>query len=494
MTRIYQHWIDGAEQAPANGQYIARRSPAHGGLLAEFAAGNEQDVDRAVQVAHGLHTAGSWSGLPASERAKLLNKWAELIERDAERLARIEAEEVGKPIVYARGEVLWAAELTRFAASLAWQIPGEAHSHVGENRLGLVTREARGVVGLIVPWNFPLVCLFQKLPYAIAAGCPVVIKPSELTSGTALEVARLAAEAGLPDGLINVVTGTGPVVGERLTRHPRVSMVSFTGSTRVGKQIAASAAQDLTRVALELGGKAANLVFADADLEAALDGVLFGVILNQGEECVAGTRLLIEESVADEFVARLVERAKKVVVGLPLDAKAQIGALIHEEHLASVLNYIRIGQEEGATLVYGGKRLSDGELANGYFVGPTIFCNVKPEQRIFREEIFAPVLAVTTFKTVDEAVVLANDTDYGLGNGVWSKDLDKALGVARRLQSGTVFVNTYLETSVQMPFGGYKQSGYGRENGVDGLLEFMEVKSTFIRMGERTPVLPNTLD
>ncbi|WP_435609741.1 aldehyde dehydrogenase family protein [Pseudomonas knackmussii] len=494
MTRIYKHWINGAEQAPANEQFISRKSPAHGGLLAEFASGNEQDVDRAVAVAHDLHVAGSWSNVPASERAKLLNKWADLIERDADRLAEIEAEEVGKPIGYAKGEVLWSAELTRFAASLAWQIPGEAHSHVGENRLGLVTREARGVVGLIVPWNFPMVCLFQKLPYAIAAGCPVVIKPSELTSGTALEVARLAAEAGLPNGLINVVTGKGSVVGERLTRHPNVSMVSFTGSTRVGKQIAAAASQDLTRVALELGGKAANVVFADADLDAALDGVLFGVILNQGEECVAGTRLLIEESVADEFVARLVERSKKVVVGLPMEAQTQIGALIHEDHLNSVLNYIRIGQEEGATLVYGGKRLTEGELANGYFVGPTIFCNVKPEHRIFREEIFAPVLAVTTFKTLDEAVALANDTDYGLGNGVWSKDLDKALGVAKRLQSGTVFVNTYLETSVQMPFGGYKQSGYGRENGVDGLLEFMEVKSTFIRMGERTPVLPNTVD
>lgn len=494
MTRTYQHWINGAEQAPANEAYIARRSPAHGGLLAEFAAGSEQDVDRAVEVAHALHVAGSWSNVPASERAKLLNRWADLIERDADRLAAIEAEEVGKPIVYAKGEVLWSAELTRFAASLAWQIPGEAHSHLGENRLGLVTREARGVVGLIVPWNFPMVCLFQKLPYAIAAGCPVVIKPSELTSGTALEVARLAAEAGLPNGLINVVTGKGSVVGECLTRHPNVSMVSFTGSTRVGKQIATAASQDLTRVALELGGKAANVVFADADLDAALDGVLFGVILNQGEECVAGTRLLIEESVADEFVARLVERSKKVVVGLPMEADTQIGALIHEDHLNSVLDYIRIGQEEGATLVYGGKRLAEGELANGYFVGPTIFCNVKPEHRIFREEIFAPVLAVTTFKTLDEAVALANDTDYGLGNGVWSKDLDKALGVARRLQSGTVFVNTYLETSVQMPFGGYKQSGYGRENGVDGLLEFMEVKSTFIRMGERTPVLPNTVD
>ncbi|EJT86057.1 aldehyde dehydrogenase [Pseudomonas putida S11] len=392
-----------------------------------------------------------------------------------------------------RVEVLWSAELTRYAASLAWNIQGEAYSHLGDNKLGLVTHEARGVVGLIVPWNFPMVCLFQKLPYALAAGCPVVIKPSELTSGTALEVAKLAAEAGFPAGLINVVTGTGAQVGDRLTRHPDVSMISFTGSTRVGKQIAATAASDLTRVALELGGKAANVVFADADLDAALDGVLFGVILNQGEECVAGTRLLIEESVAEEFVAKLIERSKRVVVGLPLDAETQVGALIHAQHMESVLNYIEIGKQEGARLVYGGDRLTANGLDKGYFVGPTIFTEVKPEHRIFREEIFGPVLTVTTFKTVEEAITLANDTEYGLGNGLWTKDVDKAIKVSQKLQSGTVFVNTYLETSPQLPFGGFKKSGYGRENGVDGLREFMETKSTFIKMGERAPVLPNTV-
>ncbi|NIE75926.1 aldehyde dehydrogenase family protein [Pantoea sp. Ap-967] len=493
-VRQYDHWINGATYAPAESKYVERTSPAHGELLAKFAAGTEADVDAAVLVAKTLHDSGAWSSVPGSERAKLLGKLADLIERDADRLALIEAEEVGKPVVYAKGEVLWSAELTRYAASLAWNIQGEAYSHLGDNKLGLVTHEARGVVGLIVPWNFPMVCLFQKLPYALAAGCPVVIKPSELTSGTALEVAKLAAEAGFPAGLINVVTGTGAQVGDRLTRHPDVSMISFTGSTRVGKQIAATAASDLTRVALELGGKAANVVFADADLDAALDGVLFGVILNQGEECVAGTRLLIEESVAEEFVTKLIERSKRVVVGLPLDAETQVGALIHAQHMESVLNYIEIGKQEGARLVYGGDRLTANGLDKGYFVGPTIFTDVKPEHRIFREEIFGPVLTVTTFKTVDEAITLANDTEYGLGNGLWTKDVDKAIKVSQRLQSGTVFVNTYLETSPQLPFGGFKKSGYGRENGVDGLREFMETKSTFIKMGERAPVLPNTVD
>lgn len=492
-VRQYDHWINGAESAPASQRHVERASPAHGALLARFAAGNAADVDTAVAAARQLHEAGTWTALPGSERARLLGRLADLIERDADRLAVIEAEEVGKPIGYAKGEVLWSAELTRYAASLAWNIQGEAWSHLGDNKLGLVTHEARGVVGLIVPWNFPMVCLFQKLPYALAAGCPVVIKPSELTSGTALEIARLAAEAGFPAGLINVVTGTGADVGDRLTRHPDVSMISFTGSTRVGKQIAATAAEDLTRVALELGGKAANVVFADADLDAALDGVLFGVILNQGEECVAGTRLLIEASVADDFVARLIERSRRVVVGLPLDAETQVGALIHAQHLESVLNYIEIGKQEGARLVYGGERLTDNGLDKGFFVGPTIFTEVRPEHRIFREEIFGPVLTVTTFDTVEQAITLANDTEYGLGNGLWTKDVDKALKLSQKLQSGTVFVNTYLETSPQLPFGGFKKSGYGRENGVDGLREFMETKSTFIKMGERTPVLPNTV-
>ncbi|QXI30922.1 aldehyde dehydrogenase family protein [Pseudomonas vanderleydeniana] len=492
-VRQYNHWINGAEYVPASAQYLERTSPAHGELLAKFAAGTAADVDAAVKIASDLHKSGAWSSVPGSERGKILNAFADLIVRDADRLALIEAEEVGKPITYAKGEVLWSAELTRYAASLAWNIQGEAYTHAGEDKLGLVTREARGVVGMIVPWNFPMVCLFQKLPYALAAGCPVVIKPSELTSGTALEIARLAAEAGLPAGVLNVVTGTGSQVGERLTRHPEVSTVSFTGSTRVGKQIAASAATDLTRVALELGGKAANVVFADADLDAALDGVLFGVILNQGEECVAGTRLLIEESVADEFVAKLVERAKKVVIGLPLDEKVQIGALIHGQHLESVLNYIEIAKQEGAKLVYGGERITANGLDKGFFVGPTIFTEVKPEHRIFREEIFGPVLSVTTFQTTEQAIALANDTEYGLGNGLWTKDVDKAIQVSRKLQSGTVFVNTFLETLPQLPFGGFKQSGYGRENGVDSLNEYLEVKSTFIKLGQRAPVLPNTV-
>ncbi|AIL80830.1 MULTISPECIES: aldehyde dehydrogenase family protein [Acinetobacter] len=491
--REYQNWINGQSSAPSTSEYIVRTSPADGTALAKFPRSGQEDVDIAVAKAQELHLSGQWSNLAASERAKLLNKFADLIEKNSESLAKIEAEEVGKPIFYARGEILWAAELVKFAASLAWQIPGEAHTHLGENKLGLVTREARGVVGLIVPWNFPLVCLFQKLPYALAAGCPVVIKPSEFTSGTALEVAKLAKEAGLPDGLINIVCGRGSIIGDALTRHPDVKMISFTGSTGVGKTIARLAADDMTRVALELGGKAANVVFADADFDAALDGVLFGVMLNQGEECVAGTRLIIEESIADSFVEKLVERAKKLTIGHPLDENTQIGPLIHQQHFNKVLEYIEIGKKEGAKLVLDGSKPEGENLNDGYYVGPTIFTNVKRTDRIFQEEIFGPVLTVTTFNSIEEAVDLANDVEYGLGNGLWTKDIDKAINVSKQLQSGTVYVNTYLEGAAQLPFGGYKQSGYGRENGVDALLEYMEVKSTFIKLGARTPVLPNTL-
>lgn len=491
--REYQNWIDGQSVAPTTGDYIERVSPADGTILAKFPQSGHEDVEKAVEVAQKLHISGQWSNVAASERAKILNKFAELIELNSEMLAKIEAEEVGKPIIYARGEVLWAVEIVRFAASLAWQIPGEAHTHLGEDKIGLVTREARGVVGLIVPWNFPLVCLFQKLPYALAAGCPVVIKPSEFTSGTALEIVRLAKEAGFPDGLINVVCGKGSIIGDALTRHPDITMISFTGSTSVGKIIARVAADDMTRVALELGGKAANVVFADADFEAALDGVLFGVMLNQGEECVAGTRLIIEESIAERFVQQLVERAKKVVIGHPLHEESQIGPMIHQQHFNKVVEYIEIGKNEGATLILDGSKPQGNNLGDGFYIGPTIFTNVKETDRIFQEEIFGPVLTVTTFNTEEQAIALANNVEYGLGNGLWTKDVDKALNMSKKLQSGTVFVNTYLETATQLPFGGYKQSGYGRENGVDALLEYMEVKSTFIKLGTRVPVLPNTI-
>lgn len=344
---------------------------------------------------------------------------------------------------------------------------------------------------MITPWNFPAVTLFQKLPYALAAGCTAVIKPSEMTAGTTLEIARLAQRAGIPDGVINVVTGTGSVVGNAMVDHPDVDMISFTGSTAVGRQIGAKCARQVKRAGLELGGKAANIVFADADLDDALDGVVFGTILNQGEECVAGTRLLVETSIAKEFSAKLVERMSKLRVGLPLDKKADLGAMIHEAHMNSVLDHIETARKEGAAVLCGGTRLKGGDYDNGFFIAPTILGNVTPDMTYFREEVFGPVISITTFDSVNDAVSLANDTEYGLGNGIWTKDLDKAHQVSKQLKSGTVWVNTFLDGAPQMPFGGYKRSGMGRENGQEGLTEFMQVKSTFFRLGKRAKTLPH---
>ncbi|WP_243054928.1 aldehyde dehydrogenase family protein [Pseudomonas sp. BP01] len=495
MPRHYEHWINNADVKPSTGSYLKRFSPAHGEYLAEFPEGSVADVDQAATAARArFEDAETWAKLPGSVRSKLLTDWAALIERDIDVLAVMEAEEVGKPIESARGEISWSLELIRYAASQAWELGGDAYNNVGAGKLALMTREPRGVVGMILPWNYPMVTMMQKLPYALAAGCTTVIKSSELTSGTTFEVARLAAEAGIPAGVINVVTGLGSVVGDAMSRHPEIDMMSFTGSTAVGQVISKAAAETNKYVALELGGKSANIVFADADIDAALDGVLLGFTLNQGEECVAGSRLLVEESIADEFVSRLVKRANKVKVGLPLDAETQVGALIHEQHMNKVLEYIQAGIDAGAELRCGGKRVTENGLGSGFFVAPTIFSSVTPDMKIFQEEIFGPVLTVTTFRDQAEAIKLANDTVYGLGNGVWTKDIDKAILVSEKLRSGTVYVNTYFETTPQVPFGGYKASGIGRENGRSGLLEFTETKSTFISLGERVKALPNTVD
>jgi betaine-aldehyde dehydrogenase len=486
--RHYEHWIDGTGRSSTDG-HLTRDNPATGLRVAEFAAGTAADVDAAVSAAKTCFS-GSWPVLPASERSLLLNRWADRLDAALEHLARIESEESGKPIRFARGEVGWCTEMTRFAAALTLNVHGDAFTNLGNDRLGLVTREPVGVVGLIVPWNYPLVCLFQKLPFALAAGCTVVIKPSELTSSTAMEIASLAAEVGFPAGAINVVTGKGAVVGDALVRHRDVAMISFTGSTPVGRQIGRTVGDRVGRVALELGGKAANIVFADADLDAAVDGVLFGFTLNQGEECAAGTRLLVQQSIQEVFVEKLLDRVRRVQIGDTLDNRTDVGALISKAHLDRVLSYIESGRAEGATIACGGHRLLKPPYDAGYFVDATVFTNVTPSMRIFREEIFGPILTVTPFRDADHAVELANDTAYGLVNGLWTRDVDKVHQVSRRLRSGTVFVNTYLETAVQMPFGGYKDSGVGRELGLDALHAFTETKSVFLKMGPRTPAFP----
>lgn len=479
---MHDPWIDGQPAVGAKLDRIIRNSPADGSAIASVAAGTVATVDAAVQAARRSFEGGAWADLAGSERGKVLNRFADLIERDLEALARLEAAEAGKPVRAARDETRWGAELVRYAAALAWNLSGKLFADNGPQSMGLVIHRPRGVVGMVLPWNFPIVCLLQKLPYALAAGCSVVIKPSEMTSGTALMLARLLQESGLPDGVANVVTGTGGVVGERLSTHPGVDMMSFTGSTAVGRRIAGHAAEKLRPAALELGGKGANIVFADADLDAAVEGAVAGFTINKGEECCAGSRLLVEASIADAFAERVARRAETVRIGAPLSETTEMGPLVSEVQLEKVLGYIASGRDEGARLVTGGKRLSDGDFAKGLYVAPTVFANASPDMRIVREEIFGPVTAIIPFRTTAEAISIANDTSYGLANGVWTTNLNRAMEVIRALRSGTIYVNTYLETMPQLPFGGLKDSGLGKENGIEGLMEFMDTKSAFIRL------------
>ena len=489
--RTYNLWIDGEDVRSAGCDSTIRKAPAHGAELASFALGTPDDLNGADSAAR--RATDGWANSSAIERAKLLTRLADLMEANLGQLAEIEAEEVGKPIKDGHAELGHSANLTRYAAALAWEIPGRAQTRQGNSALGIVSYEPIGAVGMITPRNFPAVTLFQKLPYALAAGCTVVIKPSEMTAGTTLEVARLATKAGFPDGVVNAVTGLSSVVGNAMVDHSDIDMISFTVSTAVGQQIGEKCARQVKRVGLELGGKAASIVFADADHDDALDRVVLGAILNQGEECVAGTRLLVEGSIADEFSTRLADRMSKLRVGLALDKESDMGAMIHEDHMNSVLDHIELARKEGASFLCGSERLTGGDNDEGYFIAPTILGDFTPGMTFFREEIFGPIVSVTTFDAADEAVTLADDTEFGLGNGLWTKDLDKAHQVSKRLKSGTVWVNTFLDGAPQLPFGGYKRSGLGRDNGQEGLTEFMQVKSTFFMLGKRSKALPHAV-
>lgn len=479
--REYGLWIDG--HWVESDQKLERRSPSTSKPVAQFSLGKPSDVEDAAAAAHSAFLKGYWSGLAGSARGKLLNRWADLLERDVPRLARIEADEAGKTIASATAEIEWSIELIRYAASLAWNVPGRFVNHEGHSKMGLVGHEPYSVVAMILPWNYPMVTLFQKLPYALAAGCSTVIKPSEMTAGTALECAVLAKEAGIPDGVINVVPAVGDAVGETICESSFIDMISFTGSTRVGRIIAARTSSKFKKVALELGGKGANVVFADADIDAAVDGAIAGFTINQGEECCAAGRVFVEASIFDSFLERLVEKAGRLRLGTPDDEEASLGALISKPHFDKVLGHIATAQAEGARLVCGGGAPKTDVLASGYFVEPTILVDVKPEMTVFREEVFGPVVCVMPFSGEDEVVDLVNDTAYGLANGVWTRDLTRALSVARKVKSGTVYVNAYLETLPQLPFGGMKESGIGRENGLEGILEFMQTKAVYVKLG-----------
>jgi acyl-CoA reductase-like NAD-dependent aldehyde dehydrogenase len=482
-ARRYEHLIGGRRRG--SDELIPRQAPGTGAVVAEVSAGGPTEVDEAVRAARAAFDDNPvWPNLTAIERSAVLNRAADLMERDADELARLDAEEGGKPLRLAEGDIAGAVSLTRYAAALGVQMHGSTFTNHGPDFTGLVLREPVGVVGLITPWNFPALILCQKLPFALAAGCTVVVKPSELTTGSSLAIAQLYAEAGLPDGALNVVTGDGRA-GGALAEHPGVDLLSFTGSTATGRRVIAASRSNVKKLSLELGGKAASVVFADADLEDAAEGVAFGVFFNNGECCVSHARLLVQDSIADEFLAELARRAQALHVGQPLERETDVGPMIHDEHLAKVLTYVASGASDGARVVTGGERAVGVHLLGGHFVEPTIVDAVTPSMRVFREEIFGPVLTATRFHDADEAVALANDVEYGLANTVWSKNLDTVLPVAKRLRSGTVWVNTTIDAPPTMPFGGYKSSGFGREMGQAGFDEFTEIKSVNIRTGRR---------
>ncbi|WP_226781367.1 aldehyde dehydrogenase family protein [Oceaniglobus trochenteri] len=482
-----RHFIDGAACDSADGATSERISPSHGVLVSTAALGGPRETEAAIGAARRAFDDGRWSRLSGKARAEVLNRVADLIEQNAERLAVIETLESGKPLTQARGECGGAADLWRHAASLARTVQGDSHNALGDDMLAMVLKEPIGVVSIITPWNFPFWILGQKLPFALAAGCTCVVKPSEMTPSTTAMLAGMLTEAGLPAGVCNIVLGHGDPVGALMARHDDVDMVTFTGSTGVGKTITKAAGDTLKKVALELGGKNPQVIFPDADLEQAADAVTFGVYFNVGQCCNSSSRIIVHEDIADDFVARVVALSRQVAFGNPMNPDTQVGAIVTKDHQAKIDAHVKGAVEAGAEVCLGGAAL-DVPGIGGQFYQPTVLRGVTPDMAIAREEVFGPVLSVQTFKTLDQAITLTNDATYGLSAGIWSDNVHTCLEFARRAQAGTVWTNTWMDGFPDVPFGGVKQSGQGRELGRYGLDEFMELKSVVMRVGKtRTP-------
>ena len=477
-----RHFINGMAQDSADGRKSDRISPSHGIVVSQAALGSETEAEAAIKAARAAFDDGRWSRLTAKARGAVLNKVADLIEANVEKLALIETLESGKPISQSRGECGGAADLWRYAASLARTSHGDSHNTLGPDILAMVLKEPIGVVSIITPWNFPFWILGQKLPFALAAGCSCVVKPSEMTPSSTAMLAEMLGEAGLPAGVCNIVLGSGNTVGSLMTTHADVDMVTFTGSTAVGKSITKSAGETLKKVALELGGKNPQVIFPNCDLEGAADAVTFGIYFNVGQCCNSSSRIIVHEDTADAFVARVVEMSGRVAFGNPLHPDTQVGAIVTPEHAAKVDGYVRAAVAAGAEVCFGGAVLTVPGLG-GQFYQPTVVRGVTPDMAIAREEVFGPVLVVLTFRTLDEAIALTNDSAYGLSAGIWCDDVHTCLEFSRRAQAGTVWTNTWMDGFPEVTFGGVKQSGQGREIGAYGSDEFLEVKSLVMRIG-----------
>jgi betaine-aldehyde dehydrogenase len=480
--RDFGFWMDGGWHGGR--EMFERSSPGHGVPVTRIPKCTPADLNAAVAAARRAFEDRSWAGLSGADRAGVLLRTAEILRRRRDEIAYWEVLENGKPIAQARGEIDHCIACFEVGAGAARLLHGDSFNSLGDGLFGMVLREPVGVVGLITPWNFPFLILCERVPFILASGCTMVVKPSEVTSATTLILGEILAEAGLPKGVYNVVTGSGRTIGQALSEHPNVDMLSFTGSTGVGRSVVHAAADsNFKKLGLELGGKNPIIVFADADLEDAADGAAFGISFNTGQCCVSSSRLIVDARVADEFEAILAAKMKKIIVGDPLDEATQVGAITTDAQNQTILSYIDKGKAEGAKVLTGGTAM---DLGHGSYIAPTLFSAVTPTMSIATDEIFGPVLSSFRFDTAEEAIRLANDTVYGLAASVWTKNIDTALTVSRRVRAGRFWVNCIMAGGPEMPLGGFKQSGWGREAGVYGVEEYTQVKSVHVEIGKRS--------
>ena len=481
MPSSYQLLI-GGEWTPAEaGETYERLSPATGEIVATFARGSANDAERAIHAARQAFDSGPWPEMNGAERAAVLHKVADILRAHAEETARQEAAQVGIPYRTITWLNWYVSDVFDYYAGMARNVHGRSVLS-SKTSLSMTLRQPLGVVGVISPWNFPLVLSAWKIAAALAAGCTVVVKPASYTPITCLELGRMLAEAGLPKGVYNVITGPGPVVGDALVKSPWVNAIAFTGETVTGKRLIAEAAQTLKKVSLELGGKSPMIVHADANLDRALDGAM-EVFYNAGQVCNAPSRLILHDQIYDEFLRRFVDRARSLKVGATFDPAADMGPVVSESQLETVMGYIESGKKDGARLEAGGMRLEGGIYDKGYYVAPTVFSEVRPGMKIVDEEIFGPVAVTFRYRDLDEAIEVANNSPYGLTAGIWTNNLDAAHACARRLNAGTVWINVWNKSFPEIPVGGNKESGVGRELGLEGLEEFTVVKGVHIFRG-----------
>jgi acyl-CoA reductase-like NAD-dependent aldehyde dehydrogenase len=475
----HQLFIDGRFVDAASGETLATLNPHDNTTIAEVALAGREDVDRAVAAAESAFPA--WSRMAAADRGRILLRLADLIEANAEELARLESLDTGHPLRDSRTlDVPRTAACYRYFGGMADKFQGETIP-VEAGFLNYTLREPVGVVGQVVPWNFPLMFTSWKMAPALAAGNTIVMKPAEITPLSSLKIAELMAEAGMPAGVVNIVPGLGAVAGQYIAEHPQIAKIAFTGSTATGRRIVQASAGNLKKVQLELGGKGANIVFEDANLDAAVNGSAWAIFHNQGQACIAGSRLMLHEKIADAFLDKFIPLAKSIRLGNPLDPATEMGPLTSAQHRDRVLSYVDVAREQGGELLAGGKA-PGGELARGCYVEPTVVLARDFRDRIAQEEVFGPFVTVLTFKSDEEALAIANGTDYGLGSGLWTGNLQRAHRIARELHAGMVWINSYKRVNPGSPFGGVGQSGYGREMGFDAMREYTQVKSVWVNV------------